>query len=81
MSGPQDFIHDYGEMFDIRRGGRSTQAQGLKQSKGRKHVQFLDSADVRIGDVLYGTVSRNEFRVIEVERQDYRRFGIIINAY
>jgi hypothetical protein len=81
MSGPRDFIRDYGEVFDIRRGDGSTQAQGLKQSKARKHVQFLDSADVRVGDILYGTVSRNEFRVTEIERQDYRRFGIIINAY
>ena len=81
MSGPQGFIHEYGEVFEVRRTGGSTQAQGLKQSTGRKHVQFLDSADVKVGDILYGTISGNEFRVIEVERQDYRQFGIIINAY
>jgi hypothetical protein len=81
MSGPQDFIYEYGEMYEIRRDGGSTRAQGLKQSKGREHVQFLPSADVKVGAMLHGTVSGNDFRVIEIERQDYKRFGVIVNAY
>ena len=81
MDGPQGFIHRQGEIYEIKRGENVSQAKGLVHPKGRKHISFLPEADIQLEDVLFGTVSRNKFRVIEVERQNYEEFGVVINAY
>jgi len=81
MDGPQSFIHRQGEVYEIRRGEYVCRAKGLVHPKGRKHISFLPDADVQLDDILFGTVSKNRFRVIEIERQGYEEFGVVINAY
>jgi len=83
MAGPQDFIESDGELYEIRRGDSVCRAKGLVLGKGqgRKHIIFLPETDVQLEDVLYGTISKNRFRVIEIERPNYGDFGVVIKAY
>ncbi len=80
MDGPHGFIHRQGEVYEIRRGDNVCRAKGLVHPKGR-YLDFLPDVDVQLNDVLYGTVSKNRFRVIEIERQSYAEFGVVIKAY
>lgn len=80
MHGPHGFIHREGEIYEIRRGDQVRRAKALVHLNAG-YLDFLPDADVRLDDVLYGTVSKNRFRVLEIKRQSYAEFGVVIKAY
>lgn len=67
--GLETFMEQHGVMFDVRRTGQSFQAKGLRNHDrgGEEYIGFYPNTDIRVGDILFNTVTRQEFQVTRVD--------------
>jgi len=79
-----DFMQLGGELFQIIREGESHEAEGLRnteKSTKRKYVGFYLGTDVQTDDWLKGTVSGDEFHVLDVTRDVIHGRVFQVKAY
>jgi ribosome-associated translation inhibitor RaiA len=78
------FMERHGETFEISREGKTLQAKGLRNTEkatSRKYVGFYPDTDIRSGDWIKGSVSGDEFHIIDVAKDVIHQRAFQVKAY